>query len=186
MATMRELAVALIGALCIGNAGCRVFCQGARTLVLEPIQYCNKLDRWRTHSRHYRLATFVWEEFACQHSGLSADFERGFKDGFTDYLDFGGTGEPPPLPPRMYWKDDYQSLAGHVAIEDWFAGFRQGAAEAQASGWRDFATVPSSVGAPAEIALAFPNRNRDDQVESNSTPGSNTIPIEELPPVSGR
>ena len=60
-------------------------------------------------------------------------------------VDFGGCGEPPPVPPRRYWKNAYQTPQGHQAIQDWFAGFRNGASDAEASGWRHFATVPSSV-----------------------------------------
>jgi hypothetical protein len=151
--------------------------------VLEPLQYCNHLDQRRTHGKHYRLATCAWERIKWQQPELSADFERGFKDGFADYLDFGGIGEPPPLPPRTYWKNRYQSPAGYAAVEDWFAGFRQGAADAEASGWRNYATVPSSVGISDDMISAGLNQHRDRHIESIPAPAPTSIPIEVLPPV---
>ena len=80
----------------------------------------------------------------------SADYAKGFKDGFADYLYAGGTGEPPPLPPRHYWKMRYETPEGHRAMEDWFAGFRHGAGVAQASGYREWVTLPSSL-PPADV-----------------------------------
>src|SRR5256885_13183468 len=35
---------------------------------------------------------------------------------------------PPPLPPRSYWKTQYESPEGREAVRDWFAGFRFGVA----------------------------------------------------------
>jgi hypothetical protein len=75
----------------------------------------------------------------------SPDYAMGFKDGFADYLYAGGTGEPPPLPPRYYWKMRYETPDGHQAMEDWFAGFRHGAGVARASGYREWVTIASSV-----------------------------------------
>jgi hypothetical protein len=75
---------------------------------------------------------------------LSPDFAHGFKDGFADYVYAGGTGEPPPLPPRYYWKTRYETPQGHQAIADWFAGFRLRAELARESGYRELVMIPSS------------------------------------------
>jgi hypothetical protein len=74
----------------------------------------------------------------------SCDYCRGFKEGFADYLYEGGTGEPPDLPPRNYWRIGYQTPAGRRAIGEYFDGFRHGAGVCQASGLRQYTTVPSA------------------------------------------
>src|SRR5207253_2309767 len=70
-----------------------------------------------------------------------------------DYLYAGGSGEPPPLPPRYYWKTRYETAEGHQAIADWFAGYRLGAAMAQESGYREWVTIPSSLPHPNAVDL---------------------------------
>ncbi|MCA9140185.1 MAG: hypothetical protein KDB00_25610 [Planctomycetales bacterium] len=75
---------------------------------------------------------------------FSIDHERGFEDGFVDYLVYGGTGNPPPLPPRRYWWSDCGGVNGCNAIQEWFKGFEHGAAVAKASGCRQCVTVPLS------------------------------------------
>ena len=57
-----------------------------------------------------------------------ADFVDGFEDGFVDYLDAGGPGDPPAVPPWRYRRRKYETLEGRQAILAWQAGFRYGAA----------------------------------------------------------
>lgn len=118
-----------------------------RTVVVEPLLYCPSKDMKAMHCHHYQLATDAWKEIVDSQPGdsYSPDYACGFKDGFADYLDAGGTGEPPALPPRRYWHCSYRTPDGHQAIDDWFAGFRYGAACAKESGLRHFAVIPSSV-----------------------------------------
>jgi hypothetical protein len=69
-----------------------------------------------------------------------------------DYLQYGGTGQPPFVPPRRYWGVHYRTPDGYRAVEDWYAGFRSGAASAQATGYRHFVTVPSAVSVTGGVA----------------------------------
>jgi hypothetical protein len=81
--------------------------------------------------------------YQCQNAGsYSDDFAWGFKRGYMDYLDNGGTGQPPPLPPRRYWKLKYQTPEGYRCIQEWFSGFQQGVEVAKASGFREYSVVP--------------------------------------------
>lgn len=153
------LALGILG-LCTLSLGCGPITLATRTLVLEPIHYCTTADNVMEWRRNYQLAEAAWKEAekAADSSAeppplpYSPDYAKGFKDGFADYLYAGGTGEPPPLPPRHYWKLGYETPEGHQAIDDWFAGFRHGAAVACASGYRQWVTVPTSV--PPREALA--------------------------------
>ena len=143
---MRSVLRCVIG-LCVALAGCRGPVELAwNTIVVEPALFCVGRDMAVMHSRHYRLATTAWQEIADGQPGpmCSDDYECGFKDGFADYLDAGGSCEPPTLPPRRYWRSCYRTPEGHRAIQDWFAGFRYGAACARDSGLRHFAVIPSS------------------------------------------
>lgn len=137
--------ISMIG-LCLTLSGCTISDNFTKTLFVEPWQYCDYFDAQRAHSRHCRLAKDAWSNVRQKKSmrRVSHDYARGFREGFTDFLDAGGTGQPPPLPPRRYWNDRYASPQGRKAVQDWFAGFRHGAAMARASGAREFAMVPLS------------------------------------------
>lgn len=136
----------LAAAILASCSGCSIIEAGAHTLVIEPLQYCGVSDKYVSHLRHQRMASIAWDQLQSNNDerGFSEDFAQGFRDGFTDYLNAGGTGEPPPVPPRHYWKGKYQSLQGHQAIQDWYAGFRLGAEVAIESGWRDFIVIPTA------------------------------------------
>jgi hypothetical protein len=137
--------LSMIG-LCLTFSGCTISDNFSKTLFVEPWQYCDYFDAQRAHSRHCRLAKDAWSKIQHKRSmkRVSHDYARGFREGFTDFLDAGGTGQPPALPPRRYWNDRYASPPGRQAVQDWFAGFRHGAAMARASGAREFAMVPLS------------------------------------------
>ena len=142
---MLKRILGIIG-LCMLGTGCSPISNLTHTMLIEPLQFCDFREEHRTHARHARRAENAWKDFQCDQRDewFSPDFVRGFKEGFADYLDAGGTGEPPPIPPRRYWQTKFETARGHQSIQDWFAGFRQGAATAQESGWRHYATVPLS------------------------------------------
>src|SRR5205807_2557372 len=73
----------------------------------------------------------------------SEDYAQGFKDGYAEYLYRGGDGEPPLLPPKRYRHVRYQTPQGYMAAEDWFAGYRHGAAVAHHTGARRWITGPT-------------------------------------------
>ncbi|TWU25779.1 hypothetical protein [Bythopirellula polymerisocia] len=113
----------------------------------EPAQYGWKVDRKRSIKAYREWAEEAW----LRHSGASSgtqspcDFEAGFKDGFVDYVNFGGNGEPPPVPPRKYWNLAYRIPAGEPSAADWFAGFRYGARVAREEGYREKGVIDSSL-----------------------------------------
>jgi len=108
--------------------------------------------------RNRKWADSAWEEVkhSAPHRAYSEDYACGFKDGFAHYLYRGGNGEPPPLPPEHYRKVRYQTPQGYKAIEDWFAGFRQGAMAARQSGYRYWITGPSALRGPSPVLTLTP------------------------------
>jgi hypothetical protein len=61
-----------------------------------------------------------------------------------DYLE-GGSGKPPVVPPRRYWGVQYQTPEGHLAIADWFSGYRLGSTTVQQSGYKHWVNIPTSL-----------------------------------------
>jgi hypothetical protein len=172
----KTLALAIVG-LCLLSGGCSgPITLAARTVVIEPIHDWARADNVIEHHRDYRLAEGTWRELvkADPDHVFSSDFVQGFKDGFADYVYAGGTGEPPPLPPRYYWKTRYETPQGHQAIADWFAGFRLGAELARESGYRELVMIPSSTLPMEALSPALSPR----VPASPTAPGSETL----LPP----
>jgi hypothetical protein len=139
---VRWLLLAL--ATCTASPGCSLFVQAARDLCYEA--QLKVQDTVETH-RDRQLAD---QAYAQTHGDphKAPDFAHGFKTGYVEYLKAGGTGLPPPLPPRHYWGFKYQSPEGHQAIEQWFAGYRAGALAAKTSGGRELVVVPAHAAPP--------------------------------------
>jgi hypothetical protein len=147
---MRAKAALYLVGVSLLSPGCELAYLAGRDLAYEVSRNTDNL----VSCIHYReLAKEAWNE--CQAANPEATYSvhyvQGFKDGYVDLLTFGGSGEPPILPPRRYWKVTYQTPEGNQAIQDWFAGFRQGAAAARASGNRQLITVPTSQGVPGGV-----------------------------------
>ena len=138
MKTKFWLCLVGLGAL---SSGCELAYLTAHNAVYETVLYTDNLV---AAIRNRNLADAAWAEARKDSPGYaySADYVCGFKDGYADYLDANGAVAPPLLPPQHYWTTHYQSPEGHKAIEDWYAGYYHGATAAQASGYREFITVP--------------------------------------------
>jgi hypothetical protein len=93
----------------------------------------------------------------CRESGnaFSSHYAEGFREGFIDYVEAGGSGEPPYLPPFRYRLAKFRSPEGIAATEDWYAGFRHGAAVARGSGLRELSYVPLP-GSPVPVETHAP------------------------------
>ncbi len=134
-------------------SGCSLIENGTRNLVVDVVHYPQHLSEWSACHRNDKLADAAWNYIRqinpeCEES---IHYARGFQQGFADYLEAGGTGAPPPIPPRQYWKTRYQTPRGHQAVDEWYAGFRHGSAMAQDSGFRQWITVPSSLAHPPTV-----------------------------------
>jgi hypothetical protein len=159
---MRIKRLLLIIGLCTLAPGCCPLIDVARSTIIEPVHYCNSLELVLECARNRALADAAWEEVERTKSdgAYSGDYAAGFHEGFTDYLFAGGSGEPPPVPPRRYWKIYYQTPRGYQAAQEWFAGFRHGAGVAKQSAYRRFLVVPSSLAGPnppkGQVVPPFP------------------------------
>jgi hypothetical protein len=129
--------------LSLSGSGCALLNDAAS---LTAYKVKESVGECKETARNRKWAGQAWQNVraACPQAAYSNDYEAGFEDGFAHYLFRGGNGQPPPLPPRHYRKITYQTPQGYRAIEDWFAGYRHGAAVARESGYREFVTGPSA------------------------------------------
>jgi hypothetical protein len=89
-----------------------------------------------------RMRKLAESAFAMRGVPASEAFHDGFVEGFVDYIEAGGTGEPPYLPPFRYRLTEHRTPEGLAAIRDWYAGFREGSGAAKASGLRELNYIP--------------------------------------------
>lgn len=147
MRSIRVLAIVLF--CCAFESGCfsasssapdAFLLQAYRNVVEAPIR---DLDEVEFIKKVHHRAEEYWDRYlkSCGNN-LSKAYHKGFVDGFVDYVQAGGTGEPPYLPPFRYRLSPFRSPEGVTLVEDWYAGFRQGAAVAKESGLRQFSYVP--------------------------------------------
>jgi hypothetical protein len=182
-------ALCIIG-LCTLMTGCQLGTNAICNLTYEAKLATGECQE---KCRYQKLAKSHWEairqdEPPCT---FSKDYAEGFKEGFTDYLLFGGSGQAPYVPPKRYWGVRFRTPDGARAIDEWFAGFRHGAHVAQQTGYRQWATVPSAAGqlGPAEHELvpgmtsAAP---RNVPMVSHRLPQPTSPPLVKMPADSGR
>ncbi|HEY3391618.1 MAG TPA: hypothetical protein VGK58_02845 [Lacipirellulaceae bacterium] len=118
-----------------------------RTVWHEPAVYSWKHDRRRSVEAYRQWADVALAEEAgrCPDLFGEPDYVMGFRDGFVDFVYLGGTGEPPPVPPRQFWNVMLRSPEGKVRASLWFDGYRHGAAVARDGGYRELGRVHSSL-----------------------------------------
>jgi hypothetical protein len=136
--------IVLLGMFC---AGCSLLKSSRQTLFVEPCVFSPRCDSHYSKAQYRKWAADAWREEMAAHPAACTvvEYKRGFEEGFADYLYAGGTGEPPPVPPRRMWNLDYRTAEGRQAVDNWFAGFRRGAGRARDAGYREYVTVKSSV-----------------------------------------
>src|SRR4051794_10282285 len=103
-----------------------------------------RADLRERSAEHRRLAEEAWVGAWAAGGGAAPDpgFAEGFVDGFADYLDHGGPGGPPAVPPNQYRFGAALSPEGHRSAARYADGFAAGAAAARASGLRVNSLVP--------------------------------------------
>ncbi|MCE9562783.1 MAG: hypothetical protein K8U57_12120 [Planctomycetes bacterium] len=148
---MRWKTVALAGALTPTALGCSVVKYASQTIVNEPSVVHNQVGiehKLRSQARS------LWREVRTQYPrrAFTAEFRDGFLDGYVDYLDRGGNGSIPAVPPPKYTRHKkYFTENGQCLVKDYFLGFKYGQDIAIATGKRQFLTVP--------VLLPMENKN---------------------------
>jgi hypothetical protein len=160
----------------VSSNGCSFFVYGIKNTINAPyeaIQECAFRHRLRNVARSAL-------ENICAEEGhaYSKPFARGFEDGFVDYIDANGNGEPPAMPPAWLRRGLLRSEGGQSDIQDWFAGFRRGAHFAHENGLREKAIMP--IGRPAKS----PTEPIPAQVTLAPQEGEPAPPPKQMPPAT--
>lgn len=134
-------AVLLFG--CLGSTGCSVWSYAWLVNVSERKLYCEEKDEAISMATYRSWADEAWAETGacCPEDCLAPDYAWGFREGFAEFVYAGGNGEPPAMPPRVYWQADMRNREGAAAVNSWFEGYRQGARVAREGGYRDVTTI---------------------------------------------
>lgn len=139
---MRWKRIGLAGFLAPALGGCHSGFPNAHELINDKITVCHEAAL--THELR-RDAREAWKEVRCQYPRhlFGPEFREGFLDGYTDYLDRGGSGSLPAVPPAHLTRSKkYYSPEGQARLKDYFLGFQYGTDVAIATGCRQFLTVP--------------------------------------------
>jgi hypothetical protein len=170
--------------LCTAAAGCNIYKYAAYNVITSPTSTANEACNL---AQNCRAAEEAWKEEqgkACAEANYSSDYGCGFKAGYADFLDYGGTGLPPATPPFRYRTTCYQTPDGHQAIEDYNAGFAHGASAARASGLRILKVLPGiGVGLPSSVQELYqPPPGRQDGAVAVPAPAPEPLPSAGTPP----
>ncbi|MCA9196031.1 MAG: hypothetical protein KDA87_00775 [Planctomycetales bacterium] len=126
--------------------GCTPMQLAYRTMYGELHGYPRVTDGRLANQQYKRWAKQEWNQLATQSGGTySSDYGSGFIQGFVDQVYAGGEADPPPVPPRRFWRVGYRNVRGTQAVEDWYNGFSHGAKVARDGGYRQRAVIPSSM-----------------------------------------
>ncbi|MCS6976314.1 MAG: hypothetical protein NZM31_04795 [Gemmatales bacterium] len=175
---MNLLRLFLLMTALLPASGCLILA-GARNLLVEPVAAFT-LDCLEA-KRNEALAVAAWKQVLQENPGaeFSVHYAEGFRQGFVDYLNAGGTGAPPPVPPRKYWGVRYETPEGHAAMQDWFAGFRHGADTAAQSGYREFIVLPTPI--PPSDPNPYARQKTTRNGETETKPEELPTPPKEIP-----
>ena len=143
---MRLPRAAFIGLVSVAGSGCFAIRPSAPDSFIHLATRNGVQQTLRSHDDNqfvHQLRKYAESAFAQKPGVVPSDaFHEGFIEGFIDYVEAGGTGEPPFLPPFRYRLTEHRTPEGQAAIRDWYAGFREGSAAAKASGLRELNYVP--------------------------------------------
>lgn len=163
---MRWKTVLLAGLIWPAGTGCNLAYNAARTVINEPHVSMTKHAIIHDLRKSARQA-FEESRASCPEHADSEDFRDGFIDGYVDYLDKGGNGGLPAVPPAKYTRHaKYFTENGQCLVKSYFLGFKYGQEVAIATGRRQYLTVP----------VLLP-------VEQTGPPAFNVQPAEQAAPV---
>jgi hypothetical protein len=168
--------------LCFQFTGCMVCHDMKRRLFWEPEEFSWPDDRALSLDIYRDLADRAWDEIRRSDPELrcATDFADGFKDGFVDYVYAGGSGDPPPVPPRRYWNVDFRTTGGHEAANRWVEGYRLGVTTAREGGFRDQAVLQSTFRYEPTHDMAMPSYLEMPNAEMPALPMENLGPPTEI------
>jgi len=87
--------------------------------------YFGHLDNLLVKCTAHRCASRDLKQFTCDGEKMNRDFRDGYTQAYID-LAVGRPACVPAVPPKKYWYAWHRSCAGRDAVEQWYAGYRDG------------------------------------------------------------
>lgn len=118
-------------------------------MLLLAVSGCSSINDcivdYEMDCRNHILAQKAWGEWSWCYDELDHPwhFAKGFKDGYRAILE-GDSGCQPTLPPKCYWKPQFQNATGRSMTNAWFDGYAHGALAAQKDGYGNLQQIPIS------------------------------------------
>lgn len=114
------------------------------------IQLKDYCDQCLVDCRNRCLAEKAWMSCKSCYADVDCrcDFGKGFKDGYVNVANGGGTCQP-ALPPECYWHFCYQDPCGQERMLAWFNGYTYGAIYAEQEGVSDWSRIVTAPTLPA-------------------------------------
>lgn len=152
----RKLALFIFSLMIIPNVGCQGWYN-----VRDSFYYCEPIDEAIHSYNCHRAAKGAWKARSDRFCGRERfdHFGAGFRAGYADVA-MGGTGCPPPLPPRSYWGWRYQNCEGQQCVASWFDGYPAGARAAEEDGVSNWSRMQTSYIIDAQYAARMPGARR--------------------------
>lgn len=136
------------------SGGSRWWPFGSKGARCGPNFYHPLVDHWKVCHHARELASASLERYSDQCGKQSCHFCRGYEQAYED-IATGASGSTPVIPPKHYWGMEFRTPVGYSSSEQWFAGYRTGAAIAEQEGLKEFNTIPvSMIAEPVEPASA--------------------------------
>jgi hypothetical protein len=112
----------------------------------DQLAYNDPVDEFMLGWRNYVWAKKAWANYRSCHRDIKylEDFGRGYRAGYVDVAS-GGDGCTPIMAPRRYWSWKYQTPEGQCKVQQWFAAFALGAAQAEKDGVNSWSQIQTSV-----------------------------------------
>jgi hypothetical protein len=127
---------------------CRFLATAAACFVVGCADFRAYCDTQLIASRNNYLARNAWVDRGsglCEGREHHNHFQKGFYGGYYNVA-AGDGGIAPLVPPEEYWTSGYQDAAGQEMINEWYAGFNEGAFAASQDGVGQLAELPTWVG----------------------------------------
>jgi hypothetical protein len=175
-----KLTLLAFALLIVPNVGCQTW-YGVR----DTFYFCEPIDEC-FHTYHCnRAAKAAWAARMDRHCDRACldHFGAGFRAGYADVAN-GGTGCPPPLPPRRYWGWRYKNCEGQQCVAGWFDGYPAGARAAEEDGVANWSRMQTSYVIDAQYAARMSGSRRGGPIPPGAAfPGEELL--EEVPAAAG-
>lgn len=124
--------------------------------VAGRFHYQGYLDNCLTTCTAQKCAKRDLKQMHCADDALPPDFQEGYTQAYID-LAAGRSACVPAVPPKKYWHAWHRSCAGRDAVDQWYAGYRNGLDHGAYSGVSRFnRIVPSPDGCCVSAAYINP------------------------------